>query len=51
MRRVRPTPGYARPFHPIDLGNEALKQFFGFLLEGRDQMRIRAPGVPAVTSR
>ncbi len=26
---------YALPFHPLDLGNEALRAFFGFLLEGR----------------
>ncbi|WP_329029428.1 MULTISPECIES: DUF6928 family protein [unclassified Streptomyces] len=25
---------YALPFHPLDLGNEALRSFFGFLLEG-----------------
>ncbi|MHC0430943.1 DUF6928 family protein [Streptomyces sp. O3] len=27
---------YALPFHPIDLGNEALREFFGFILEGRE---------------
>lgn len=26
---------YALPFHPIDLGNEVLRNFFGFILEGR----------------
>ncbi|MFC8292995.1 DUF6928 family protein [Streptomyces sp. NPDC057242] len=26
---------YALPFHPLELGNEALRAFFGFLLEGR----------------
>ncbi|WP_369149011.1 hypothetical protein [Streptomyces sp. R44] len=26
---------YALPFHPLDLGNEALRALFGFLLEGR----------------
>ncbi|MFB6631994.1 hypothetical protein ACFCWY_19025 [Streptomyces sp. NPDC056362] len=25
---------YALPFHPLELGNEALRAFFGFLLEG-----------------
>ncbi|MFE1771397.1 DUF6928 family protein [Streptomyces sp. NPDC059008] len=35
-RRVRHTPDYALPFHPIDLGNEALKEFFGFILEGHE---------------
>ncbi|MFE0045677.1 DUF6928 family protein [Streptomyces albireticuli] len=28
--------GYALPFHPIDLGNEALREFFGFILEGHE---------------
>ncbi|MEV4926347.1 DUF6928 family protein [Streptomyces roseoverticillatus] len=27
---------YALPFHPIDLGNEALREFFGFILEGQE---------------
>ncbi|WP_405059320.1 hypothetical protein OG474_42260 [Kribbella sp. NBC_01505] len=27
-------PDYPLPFHPSDLGNEALKAFFGFILEG-----------------
>ncbi|MEV5603852.1 hypothetical protein AB0L33_20645 [Streptomyces sp. NPDC052299] len=26
--------GYALPFHPLELGNEALRSLFGFLLEG-----------------
>ncbi|MFF7436982.1 DUF6928 family protein [Streptomyces sp. NPDC008122] len=26
---------YALPFHPLELGNEALRAFCGFLLEGR----------------
>ncbi|GGU07018.1 DUF6928 family protein [Streptomyces sp. QHH-9511] len=26
---------YALPFHSSDLGNEALRAFFSFLLEGR----------------
>ncbi len=26
---------YALPFHPLELGNEALRALFGFLLEGR----------------
>ncbi|MFC8205083.1 DUF6928 family protein [[Kitasatospora] papulosa] len=33
-RPVRSYPGYALPFHPLELGNEALKEFFGFVLEG-----------------
>jgi hypothetical protein len=33
-RTVR-NPEYVLPFHPIDLGNEALREFFGFILEGR----------------
>ncbi|WP_425579923.1 DUF6928 family protein [Streptomyces hyderabadensis] len=28
--------GYQLPFHPIDLGNEALRVFFGFILEGAE---------------
>jgi hypothetical protein len=28
-------PDYPLPFHPLDLGNEALRSFFGFILEGR----------------
>ncbi|WP_436850216.1 DUF6928 family protein [Streptomyces monashensis] len=27
---------YRLPFHPIDLGNEALRHFFGFVLEGAE---------------
>ncbi|MFI5733145.1 DUF6928 family protein [Kribbella sp. NPDC051587] len=27
-------PDYPLPFHPIELGNEALKAFFGFVIEG-----------------
>ncbi|WP_232251236.1 DUF6928 family protein [Actinoalloteichus sp. GBA129-24] len=27
---------YPLPFHPVDLGNEALREFFGFVLEGRE---------------
>ncbi|MGW7276642.1 DUF6928 family protein [Streptomyces sp. NPDC054864] len=30
------TGGYPLPFHPIDLGNEALRNFFGFILEGAE---------------
>lgn len=28
-------PAYPLPFHPLDLGEQALKHFFGFILEGR----------------
>lgn len=35
-RSVRNEPNYALPFHPIDFGNEALREFFGFVLEGRE---------------
>ncbi|MGA5033364.1 DUF6928 family protein [Streptomyces cellulosae] len=28
--------GYRLPFHPIDFGNEALRHFFGFILEGTE---------------
>ncbi|MEU8892801.1 hypothetical protein [Streptomyces sp. NPDC048442] len=28
-------PGYPLPFHPLELGNEVLRVFFGFVLEGR----------------
>ncbi|WP_254068710.1 hypothetical protein [Streptomyces sp. TM32] len=42
-RRVRRTPGYALPFHPIDLGNEALKEFFGFILEGQESASCLDP--------
>ncbi|SEE87956.1 MULTISPECIES: hypothetical protein [unclassified Streptomyces] len=42
-RPVRHTPGYALPFHPIDLGNEALKEFFGFILEGRESVGCLDP--------
>jgi len=40
-RPVKPVPGwpnqepYALPFHPLDLGEEALRALFGFILEGR----------------
>ncbi|MEW1640207.1 hypothetical protein AB0469_39900 [Streptomyces sp. NPDC093801] len=27
---------YPLPFHPLELGNEALKTFFGFILEGHE---------------
>lgn len=33
---VRQEVSYALPFHPIDLGNAALREFFGFILEGRE---------------
>ncbi|MGW4237326.1 DUF6928 family protein [Streptomyces sp. NPDC004749] len=33
---VRSEAGYSLPFHPIDFGNEALREFFGFILEGRE---------------
>ena len=26
--------GYPLPFHPLELGEEALREFFGFQLEG-----------------
>ncbi|MFF3541403.1 DUF6928 family protein [Streptomyces platensis] len=42
-RRVRHTPGYSLPFHPIDLGNEALKEFFGFILEGHESVDCLDP--------
>ncbi len=29
---------YALPFHPLELGNEALRALFGFLLEGRPSL-------------
>ncbi|CAM5530754.1 MULTISPECIES: DUF6928 family protein [Streptomyces] len=28
--------GYSLPFHPVELGNEALREFFGFILEGHE---------------
>lgn len=31
---VAHAPGYPFDFHPLDLGNEALRNFFGFILEG-----------------
>ncbi|MFJ9469886.1 DUF6928 family protein [Streptomyces caniferus] len=42
-RRVLHTPGYALPFHPIALGNEALREFFGFILEGRESVGCLDP--------
>ncbi|GAA2042277.1 hypothetical protein GCM10009800_30990 [Nocardiopsis rhodophaea] len=27
---------YALTFHPIDLGNDAFREFFGFILEGHE---------------
>ncbi|MFI1423176.1 DUF6928 family protein [Streptomyces sp. NPDC020731] len=33
---VRDEASYGLPFHPIDFGNEALREFFGFILEGRE---------------
>ncbi|MFJ5561276.1 DUF6928 family protein [Streptomyces sp. NPDC093250] len=35
QRPVRAS-SYRLPFHPIDLGNEALRHFFGFILEGAE---------------
>ncbi|MFI2780100.1 DUF6928 family protein [Streptomyces sp. ALB3] len=35
-RPLRHVLNYALPFHPLELGNEALKAFFGFILEGRE---------------
>ncbi|MFC7303223.1 DUF6928 family protein [Streptomyces monticola] len=35
-RSVRNEASYSLPFHPIDFGNEALREFFGFILEGRE---------------
>ncbi|WP_433544526.1 DUF6928 family protein (plasmid) [Streptomyces sp. CA-294286] len=35
QRPVRHAPGCPLPFHPLDLGNEVLRVFFGFVLEGR----------------
>ncbi|MFD7778815.1 DUF6928 family protein [Streptomyces sp. NPDC059753] len=36
-RNLAPAPVvYNLPFHPIDFGNEALREFFGFILEGRE---------------
>ncbi|MET9483281.1 hypothetical protein [Streptomyces sp. NPDC006638] len=35
-RAVRNEVKYALPFHPLQLGNEALRAFFGFILEGRE---------------
>jgi hypothetical protein len=40
-RRVEPVPGwpthepYPLPFHPLELGEDALRALFGFILEGR----------------
>ncbi|MEV4740631.1 hypothetical protein [Streptomyces sp. NPDC049555] len=42
-RPVRGEPGYALPFHPIDLGNEALRDFFGFILEGYEDDSLLDP--------
>ncbi|MFI9773016.1 DUF6928 family protein [Streptomyces sp. NPDC052415] len=36
VHSVRDEAGYSLPFHPIDFGNEALREFFGFILEGRE---------------
>lgn len=33
---VRSGVEYSLPFHPIDFGNEALREFFGFILEGHE---------------
>lgn len=33
--RERGEEPYALPFHPLELGDEALRAFFDFLLEGR----------------
>lgn len=30
--------GYPLPFHPLELGEEALRSFFGFVYEGRPQL-------------
>lgn len=41
---VEPVPGwpsegpYPLPFHPLDLGEEALRELFGFILEGRPHL-------------
>ncbi|MFB9903775.1 DUF6928 family protein [Allokutzneria oryzae] len=35
-RPVRGETNYALPFHPIDFGNEALRKFFCFILEGSE---------------
>ncbi|BCY12496.1 hypothetical protein [Actinoplanes sp. L3-i22] len=49
-----PAPGYRIPFHPLDLGEQALRAFFGFIIEGRaaptdiDPFTIRALGFRAV---
>ncbi|MER7860981.1 hypothetical protein ABTX61_17890 [Amycolatopsis japonica] len=40
---VRESADYPLPFHPGDLGNEALREFFGFILEGREDDRCFDP--------
>ncbi|AGL17378.1 hypothetical protein [Actinoplanes sp. N902-109] len=36
---------YPLPFHPLELGEEALRALFGFVLEGRPDPRFRTPRV------
>jgi hypothetical protein len=49
-------PNYPFPFHPSELGNEALKIFFGFILEGRrdascfDPEEVSIPAFQAASS-
>lgn len=39
---------YPLPFHPLELGEEALWALFGFILEGRpDPEDVDASGIPA----
>ncbi|MEU6862169.1 hypothetical protein ABZ924_02635 [Streptomyces sp. NPDC046876] len=43
---------YALPFHPLELGNEALRAFFGFLLEGHPSVEDVDPdGIPLLGFR
>src|SRR5262249_15989984 len=43
---------YPRPFHPLELGEAALKEFFGYQLEGFDDPTLLQPeSIPLVKYR
>ena len=35
--------GYPLPFHPLELGEQALREFFGFQLEGSVDVKLLEP--------
>ncbi|WP_410578150.1 DUF6928 family protein [Amycolatopsis sp. lyj-108] len=43
VHSVQESAGYPLPFHPIDLGNKAMREFFGFILEGREDVHSFDP--------